>query len=128
MKKINIKEKNQPDFQDLEHTFRLKGSITPKREISETTNILENLGFTTSMNSIVKNLEQDGTVKVLSPFSGVRNADTLETPTKFGAISNQTLKQLPLDPSVKRIRFISNTLLKLLLLAIIINFILIFVL
>lgn len=127
MKNIKRKEKEPLNIEDIENTFRLKGAITPKRELQGADAIFEQLGFTTSINSIVKDLEQDGQVQVLSPYSHARNLDTATTPTNFGAISNQTLEQMQLDPSVKRIKFINNTLLRLLLLAIIVNFILIFV-
>jgi len=127
MKNIKSKERTQLNLDDIDTSFRLKGALTPKRQISEATNIFERLGFTTSIDSIVRDLENNGDVQVISPFSPTRNSGAIPTTTKFGAISNQTLNQTGLDPSVRRVKFINNTLLRLLLLAIIINFVLIFV-
>jgi len=127
MKNIKSKERNQLNLDDIDTSFRLKGALTPKRQISEATNIFERLGFTTSIDSIVSDLENDGDIQVLSPLSPSGNSGAITTPTKFGAISNQALNQTELDPSFRRMKFINNTLLRLLLLAIIINFVLIFV-
>lgn len=128
MKGAFKKKKNLIDIEEFEQTFRLKGSITPKKEVQRSFNIFEQLGFTTSINSIINDLENNEKIHILSPFSQSKNPRILPSPTKFGAIPIQNLDQKDLDPSVKRIKFVNSFLLKFLIIAIVLNFILIFIL
>ena len=92
MKKIRSKEKQQINIDDIDQSFRLQGAVNPQRQISETTNVFERLGFTTSIDAVVRDLENDNNLRVLSPPLPSRSIDVGTTPTKFGALSNQTLE------------------------------------
>lgn len=128
MKEIKKNARNEIDLRDIDQSFRLRGAITPKREIHKVSNIFESLRFTTSTNTIVRDLEDSGKIEILAPFSQIQNTGKLNATTKFGAISNPKIEQVCLNPALKRMKFINNAILRLLLLAIIINFILILVL
>lgn len=116
------------NIQEFEEKLRLRGALTPKPEIKDALNVLERLGFTTSINSEITSIESDSGIKILSPFSQSPKFTNTPQPNKFGIISPTNLNQLTLDPSLKRIKFITNLLLRILILVIIVNFILIFIL
>ncbi|MHA1321751.1 MAG: hypothetical protein ACTSRL_03055 [Candidatus Helarchaeota archaeon] len=91
-------------------------------------NIFEALGFTSSISSIVKELEQTGQIDVLSSFPQSLNSNQNLIHFKAGTLSNSDTMQSPLNHTAKRIRFLNNFLLRVLLIAIIINFVLILLL
>lgn len=128
MKIVNDKKENLIDIEKIEQNFRLRGSINPRNEVQEEFNIFERLGFTASINSVVKDLEQNEDIKILSPFSQSQNAGMLTQPTKFGIISTYDLNKITSNPAVRRIKFITNFVMSFLLLATILTFIIIFIL
>lgn len=127
MKIVKGKKENLIDIDKIEQNFRLRGAINPRSETQEAFNIFERLGFTTSISSVVKDLEQNEDIKILSPFSQSQNSGIVTRPTKFGIISTQDLNKIPSNPAIRRIKFVTNFIMSFLLLAIILTFIIIFV-
>lgn len=128
MESKNRKKDILENIQDFEQNLRFKGSINLNNAIKEDSNIFERLGLTTSIGSVLKDLEQSGNIKVLSPFPQRQNANNIMRPSNMGAIPSNDIAQTSLDPTLKRIRFINSILIKVLIFAIIVNFILIFIL
>lgn len=116
------------NLEEFEQTLRFKGAINTNSEIRKGSNIIEQLGFTTSINSILKDIEQDGTIKIHSSISPSQNLQAKNQFTNFGILSPNSAEQVQLNPVLKRIKLFNNTLLRILLAAIIINFILILLL
>jgi hypothetical protein len=128
MESKNRKKDILENIQDFEQNLHFKGSINLNNATKEDSNIFERLGLTTSIGSVLKDLEQSGNIKVLSPFPQRQNANNLMRPSNMGAIPSIDIAQTSLDPTLKRIRFINSILIKVLIFAIIVNFILIFIL
>ncbi len=114
-------------FNEFEQKLRLRGSITPENSIENRFNVFERLGFTTSINSELKYLEQDNNIKILSPFSLNQQRSSEITPSKFSLLTPYNLDGVRLNPIIKRFKFISYLLMVLLLFAIIVNFIIFFI-
>ena len=128
---MDNKKKNKGflfDLQEFEQNLRFKGAIAPKNEATENLNILERLGFTTCIQSTIQQIEQNENIKILSAFSSSNAINNSSMPTKFGYIASDISTPTNLNPATKRMKFINNYLLKILILAIIVNFILIFLL
>jgi len=128
MESKNKKKDILEDIQNFEQNLHLKGSINLNNNLREDQNIFERLGLSTSINSVIKELESDSKIKVLSPFSNRQEPNKIMQPSNLGVIGTESIAQTPLNPALKRIRFISNLLIRALIIAIIINFILIFIL
>ena len=128
MNKTKEKKENLIDLENIEQTFRLKGQINRNRELQKEINVFEQVGLTTSINSVVKDLEQNSNIKILSPFAISPNSPIKTPLSKFGTITSNDLENLNMSPAVKRIKFVNSFLMKFLILAIIINFVIILVL
>jgi hypothetical protein len=130
MKMSNRKKstKDLINIDELDQNFQRRGVLPANRDVGRNLRVLENLGFTSSINSVVNELEQTGKIRVLSPFSQSQTLSERELPSKFGAISNANITSASLDPAVKRVKFVNTLLMRILIVAIIINFILIFAL
>ena len=128
MNKTKEKKENLIDLENIEQTFRLKGQINRNRELQKEINVFEQVGLTTSINSVVKDLEQNSNIKILSPFAISANSPIKTPLSKFGTITSNDLENLNMSPAVKRIKFVNSFLMKFLILAIIINFVIILVL
>lgn len=124
----NKKEKDLLDnINDFEQSLRLRGSINSKTDIKKSSNIFEQLGFTTSINSEIKLIEGDRNIKIISPFTTSQRSNMNFQSDKFGFISPHDLNEKNFNPSLKRIKFINRFILIALLFAIIVNFILFFI-
>ncbi len=128
MKIERNKEENLIDLEKLEQNFSLKGIFNPKIESQNELNIYERMGFTTSINSIVKDLEQNEQIRIRSPFSQSQNSGRVPSLTKFGSIPIQDLNKITLNPTIRRIKFINGFLLSFLLVALVISFIISYIL
>jgi len=117
---------NLIDLNKLDRNFSLRGSFNPDRTANVNSGIFERLGFTTSINSIVSDLEKTGEIHIMSSFSQTQNQTISKMPTKFGAISDINLGQISLNPAVNRIKQINSLVLRILVVAMIINFLFIF--
>ncbi|MHA1650328.1 MAG: hypothetical protein ACTSYB_09045 [Candidatus Helarchaeota archaeon] len=113
-------------FNEFEQKLRLRGSITPENSIENRFNVFERLGFTTSINSELKYLEQDNNIKILSQFPLNQQSSSEIIPSKFSLPIPYNLDGFRLNPIIKRFKFISYLLMVLLLFAIIVNFIIFF--
>jgi hypothetical protein len=128
MESKNKKKDIVDEIQDFERNLHFKGSINLNTAKNVESNIIERLGFTTSMNSVLKDVEHGDIIKVLSPFSQRQKQQGSTNPMNLGVVPMNDIAQRTMDPALKRIRFLTSFLIKLLLLAIVINFILIFIL
>jgi hypothetical protein len=128
MESKNKKKDILDEIQDFERNLHFKGSINLNTAGKAESNIIERLGFTTSMNSVLNDVEQGDKIKVLSPFSQRQEQQGSPNPMNLGVAPMNDIAQQTMDPALKRIRFLNSFLVKLLLLAIVINFILIFIL
>ncbi|MDD1776962.1 MAG: hypothetical protein LUQ65_02260 [Candidatus Helarchaeota archaeon] len=128
MESKNKKKDILDEIQDFERNLHFKGSVNLNTTGRAESNIIERLGFTTSMNSVVKDVEQGDKIKVLSPFSQRQEQQGSTSPMSLGVAPLNDIAQSTMDPVLKRTRFLNSWLIKLLLLAIAINFILIFIL
>lgn len=128
MESKNKKKDLSASFQDFEENLHFKGSINLDDATKVNGNVFERLGFTTSINSVLKDVEQSSNIKVLSPFPHGLESSNIARPSNIGAIPMNNIAQTTLDPTLKRIKFINSLLLRVLIAAIIINFILIFIL
>ncbi len=125
-------EKKEKDIistiEEFERTLHLRHSITPKKSLNEVSNIFERLGFTTSLNSEIKTIEQDSSIQIISPFPQTQKIQPITELNQFGQTSPGAIKQVDINPHLRRFKFISSLIMSLLLLVIIVNFILIFLL
>lgn len=128
MESKNKKKDILDEIQDFERNLHFKGSINLNTTGKVESNIIERLGFTTSMNSVIKDVEQGDKIKVLSPFSQRQEQQENSSPMGLGVAPLNDIAQSTMSPALKRIRFLNGFLIKLLLLAIAINFILILIL
>jgi len=128
MESKNQKKDILENIQDFEQNLRFKGSINLNKDIKEDSNIFERLGLTTSINSVLRDLEQSSNIKVLSPFSKRQEPNDKMHPLNMGVIPINNFAKASLNPMLKRVRFINSILITALIVAIIINFILIFML
>jgi hypothetical protein len=123
------KEKNiLTDIRDFEQKLRFRGSITTDVGPQDATNIFENLGFTTSINSELRKIQDNSNIRILSPFPHTQEISSRIQPDNMGIASPNRLSADIFNPTLKRFKFITSTLLMVLLSIIIINFILIFAL
>lgn len=124
------RKKSNVDLVDLKHierNFSLRGSFNPDPNITSNSDVLERLGFTTSINSVLSDLERTGNIKIISQFSQANNSNITKMPTKFGAISDLNIGQINLNPAVNRIKQINSFILRILAIAIVINFLFILI-
>ncbi len=128
MESKNKKKEILEEIQDFERNLHFKGSVHLNTAVKVESNIIERLGFTTSINSVLKDVEQGNNIKVLSPFSQRQDQQGSTNPMNLGVVPMNDIAQKTMDPALKRIRFLNSFIIKLLLLAITINFILIFIL
>ncbi len=116
------------DIREFEQKLRFRGSITTDVSPQDATNIFENLGFTTSINSELKAIQDNSDIRIISPFSHTQEIPSTIQPENMGIASPNILSADMLNPTLKRFKFITSTLLMILLSIIIINFIFIFAL
>jgi len=128
MESKNKKKEILEEIQDFERNLHFKGSVNLNRATKVESNIIERLGFTTSINSVLKDVEQGANIKVLSPFSQRQDQQGGTNPMNLGVVPMNDIAQKTMDPALRRIRFLNSFIIKVLLLAITINFILIFIL
>jgi hypothetical protein len=127
MESKNKKKEILEEIQDFERNLHFKGSVNLNTAAKVESNIIERLGFTTSINAVLKDVEQGANIKVLSPFSQRQDQQGSTNPMNLGVVPMNDIAQKTMDPALKRIRFLNSVIIKVLLLAITINFILIFI-
>lgn len=128
MESKNKKKDIVDEIQDFERNLHFKGAINLNIAEKVDSDILERLGFTTSINSVLKDVEQGDKIKVLSPFSQRQEQQGNTNPVNLGVVPVNGIAQNTMDPALRRVRFLNSFLIKLLILAIVVNFILIFIL
>ncbi|MHA1131846.1 MAG: hypothetical protein ACTSQQ_13685, partial [Candidatus Helarchaeota archaeon] len=75
------------DVQEVEQNFGLREAIDAKHRPQTITTLFEKLGFTTSINTELKEIQKNGNIRILSPFSHVQRIPALPQLDNMGLAS-----------------------------------------